>query len=229
MGILEKLNARAGIDEAPDDPLIKIVLLDLRMIWLWAPKNAGGSISRELLRVHGERAIACDVPLELIWRLNPELKGFRIVAFKRNPYTRIVSCWLNKVMAPYESNEGYFRKFRGLEPRMPFADFAEWLNTEDGSDAHADRHWMSQHLMLARAHQLLPFEDLARSVRELGLDAAALPHRNRHDEMSEKGGLEARPPLEWYDERAYRAISRRYAEDLERLGYAFPGEAPVAA
>src|SRR5262252_1639671 len=105
--------------------------MDLRVIWIWVPKNAGGTISRELMRVHGERAVVCNIPLDTMWRLNPELKGFRTVAFKRNPYTRIVSCWLNKLVAL--PDESYFRRYRGLQPRMPFADFAEWLNTDEGS------------------------------------------------------------------------------------------------
>jgi hypothetical protein len=223
LGILEKLNAFAGIEEAPDDPLIKVVLMDLRMIWVWVPKNAGGSISRDLLRVHGEAAVACAAPLDLLWRLNPEFRRFEIVAFKRNPYTRVVSCWLNKVMAPYESNESYFRKFKGLKAGMAFADFADWLNSRHGSDERADRHWMSQQPMLKRADRLLPFEDLAQSVKALGLDPADLSHRNRHEEMSQKGGLQTRPLLDWYDERAFKAISTRYAGDLEALGYGWPG------
>jgi hypothetical protein len=231
LGIGEKLNALSGVEPGADDALMKIVLFDLRKIWLWVPKNAGGSISRDLLKAHGERAVACSIPLDLLLRLNPDFRSFEIVAFKRNPYTRIVSCWLNKVVAPFPSNEGYFRKhkYKGLEPGMPFPAFAEWLNTPPGSDAKADRHWMSQHLMMRRVDRLLPFEDLAQSVRELGLDPQALSHRNRHEEMGEMSGLERRGLLDWYDERAYRHISQRYAEDLQRLGYGYPGRVPAAA
>ena len=231
MGILEKLNAYSGIEPTPDDALVKVVLLDLRMIWIWVPKNAGGSISRDLLRVHGQNAVASDIPLELLWRLSPALRKFQTVAFKRNPYTRIVSCWLNKVVAPYASNAGYFRKskYRGLEQGMTFPAFAAWLNSPQGSDARADRHWMSQHLMLTRVDRLLPFEDLDQSVRELGLNPAALPHSNRHDDMAQVGGLEPRPLLDWYDARAFEHISARYAEDLKLLGYSFPGQAPGPA
>lgn len=233
MGILEKLQAVAGLPQAasPDDALIKIVLFDLRMIWVWVPKNAGGSISRALLKAHDERAVPTDLPLDLLWRLNPELRKFEIVAFKRNPYTRIVSCWLNKVVAHFPANDTYFKKYRyrGLERGMAFADFAEWLNSPPGSDERADRHWMSQHLMLTRVDRLLPFEDLAGSVRALGLEPERLPHRNRHDDMSQVGGVEARPLLDWYDERAFGHITQRYARDLELLGYGFPGRAPAAA
>jgi hypothetical protein len=231
LGILEKLQAVAGAQPSVDDALIKIVLMDLRKIWIWAPKNAGGSISRDLLKAHGDRAIACDLPLDMLWRLNPEFRAFETVAFKRNPYTRIVSCWLNKVVAPFPSNAGYFRKAKwsGLTPGMAFADFAEWLNTPAGADERADTHWMSQHLMLQRVDRLLPFEDLDRSVRELGLDPAKLSRRNRHDEMSRIGGLEARPPLDWYDERAFRHVTARYARDLEQFGYDFPGVVPPIA
>ena len=214
MGILEKLNAANGIDRAPDDVLVKIILLDLRKIWLWVPKNAGGSISRTLLRVHEGSSIACDISLELLWRLNPEFKTFTVSAFKRNPYTRVASCWLNKIMAPYEANETYFRKYPGLQPRMPFADFAEWLNTPEGADDRADRHWMSQLPMLQRADEVLPMEQIGEAVRALGIDPEILPHRNTHRQMADASGVAHKPLVDWYDERAYRAIGIRYAQDL---------------
>ncbi len=228
MGILEKLNAANGIERQPDDVLVKIILLDMRKIWLWVPKNAGGSISRSLLKVHGETAIACDISLELLWKLNPEFKSFSISAFKRNPYTRIASCWLNKIMAPYEANEPYFSAHPGLRPRMPFAEFAEWLNTDNGSDDRSNRHWMSQHPMLARVDELLPFEQIGEAVRALGIDPRGLPHRNKHVEMAAAAGVERKALLDWYDARAYRAITTRYARDLETLGYSYPGVPPTA-
>ena len=229
LGILEKLNARAGVEARANDTLVKIVLMDLRIIWIWMPKNAGGSISRDLLRIHGPRAVACALPLDLMWRLNPEFRRFEVVAFKRNPYTRIVSCWLNKVLAPYAANESYFRKYQGLTHGMSFPDFAEWLNTDAGSDRKADRHWMSQHPMLEGVDTLLQFEDLHGSVGVLGLDPTLLSHRNPQAEMTKGGGVKPRAPIDWYDERAFRHISTRYADDLRRLGYGFPGKIPVAA
>ena len=214
---------------AGDDRLVKIVVVSRRLIWLWAPKNAGGSISRAMLKVHGRDAIACDLPLEALWRLNPDFETFKIVAVKRNPYTRAVSCWLNKVMFQAESNEGYFRRYEGLRQGMSFPDFAEWLNSPEGGDAKANPHWQSQHLQLARATELIAFEDLPDSALALGIEPSELPHKNRHTEMTDAAEMDSRPLPDWYDSRAYRHITERYARDLEVLGYGFPGDLPVEA
>jgi len=218
---LEKLYSSAQSGRA-DDALVKVVMPGLRLIWLWIPKNAGGSISRSLVQTHGEDAIPCDLPLERLWRLNGDMRDFRIVALKRNPYTRIASCWLNKIAEPRSFNPRYLRKYRGLTAGMSFPDFAEWLNTPEGSDQDADPHWRSQYLMLERTTEILAFEDLPGAVSILGIPPSSLPHRNPHAQMAEHAGLEARALLDWYDERAFGHVSRRYARDLEVLGYGVP-------
>ncbi len=217
-----------------DDGLVKVVLPARRQIWLWTPKNGGGSISRALVRRYGPDAIPCELTFEQLWRLNPAFEDFRIVAVKRNPFTRAVSCWMNKIMYPAEANESYFRRYAGLRRKMPFGEFAAWLNSEEGSDDKANTHWQSQHLQLERAKELISFEDLPNAVRALGLSPAELPHRNRFDESAEAAGVEPRPLVEWYDDEARRHIAERYARDLEMLGYDFPSEpepasAPAAA
>ena len=208
-----------------DDDLVKVVVPSQRMIWLWIPKNAGGSISRALLQVHGDDAIPCDLTLEQLWRLNSDLRSFRIVGFKRHPFTRAVSCWLNKIAEPTSFNPRFLRKYPSLRGGMSFPDFAEWLNTPEGADRGSDVHWRSQHLELKRATEILAFEDLPDAAVRLGIPPSDLTHRNRHTEAAEMAGLEARPLLDWYDKRAVRNIRQRYARDLEVLGYQVPDEA----
>ncbi len=200
------------------------------MIWLWIPKNAGSSISRALLGVHKERAVACHISLDLIWRINPACRDYEVVAFKRNPYSRIVSCWFSKIASPRAVDAPYFRKskYAGLRHNMPFPEFAAWLNTPEGADGRADQHWISQHLLLGRANRILPFEDLAGSAAELGVPPQRLPHRNDRALLAERSGLKHKTAVEWYDAAAYEQVTRRFAQDLAVLGYGFPGEAPTA-
>ncbi len=228
MTVVDKLHVTAGIEGFPDDDLVKVVVLDLRMIWLWIPKVAGSSISKALIGAYKERAIPCHIPLELIWRLNPEYRGFEVIGFKRNPYTRIVSCWFSKVISRNAVNASYFSKGRyaGLRHGMPFAEFAAWLNTPAGSDERADQHWMSQHLLLQRADRTLPFEELSTAVAGLGL--GRLPHNNDRARLAERTGVEHKPATAHYDAASYADITRRFAKDLEVLGYDFPGEPPSA-
>ncbi len=227
MTALDKLNVTAGAQRYPDDDLVKVVLLDLKMIWMWIPKVAGSSTSKALIGAYGDRAIACDIPLDLIWRLNPEFRSFEVVAFRRNPYTRIVSCWASKLVAKHGVGAPYLGKTRyeGLRHGMSFGEFAAWLNTPAGVDEHADQHWISQHLLLQRADRTLPFEDLAAAAAEFGL--ARLPRNNDRALSAARKGEEYLPPAAHYDARSYADITRRFAKDLEVLGYDFPGEPPT--
>jgi hypothetical protein len=212
-----------------DDALVKVVIPRYRAIWLWIPKNAGGSISRALVKAHGGDAVPCHLTFESLWTLNPEIQGFKVIAYKRNPFSRIVSCWLDKIADPKKFNPRFERKYRNLRPAMSFPDFAEWLNTPEGDDAQADPHWQSQHLMLERATKVLAFEDLPVAARGLGIKPGDLPHRNQHAEAARTAGLDERPSLDWYDARSIELIRRRYAEDLDRLGYGLPEELLVGA
>ncbi len=226
--VLDKLNVTARIEGYPDDELVKVVLLDRKMIWMWVPKVAGSSTSKALLSTYGERAIACHIPLDLIWRLNPEYRSFEVVGFKRNPYTRTVSCWASKLTTPQAIHAPYLRKVRyaGLRHGMPFGEFAAWLNTPAGSDEVADQHWISQHLLLQRADRLLPYEELSGSIAELGL--GRIPRNNVRAVADARLGVEHRPAISHYDAQSYADITRRFAKDLEVLGYSYPGEPPTA-
>jgi len=205
-----------------DDYLLKVVVPSQRFIWLWIPKNAGGSISRTLLQVYGEDAIPTDLPFERLWRLNPELKTFRIVALKRNPFRRAVSCWLNKIADRRGFTPSYLHRYPGLRAGMSFPEFAEWLNTSEGSDEVADPHWQSQYLQLERVTEMLRFEDLPDVVTSLGIPPAELPRQNPYWRMAAAAGLDKRPLLEWYDQGTIELIRRRYDRDFELLKYGMP-------
>lgn len=227
MSILDKLNVTARIQDFPDDKLVKVVLPERRMIWMWNPKVAGSSISKGLISTYGEEAIACHIPLDLIWRLNPAYRSFEVVALKRNPFTRIVSCWNAKLMSQQAVDSPYLRKgkYAGLYHGMPFGEFAAWLNTPQGADEPADQHWMSQHLLLQRATRILSFEELETAAAVLGI--GRLPHKNDSALVAARQGREHRPAADYYDAQSYAEISRRFARDLEVLGYDFPGDPPA--
>jgi hypothetical protein len=203
----------------------KVVLFPRKQIWVWVPKNAGGSLCRNLLATYGDTAMATVQPLKALYQINPTLREFEVVAFKRNPYTRIVSCWLNKIVAVDEDDTGILLRYPDLKG-MSFPEFAAWLNTSAGKDHNADPHWRSQVTMLGGVHRLLRFEKLPTPVAELGLDPHLLTHRNSSKKMMQRAGMEHRPLMDYYDRASYEAITRRYAADLKELKYEYPGEIP---
>ena len=106
---------------------------------------------------------------------------------------------------------------------MGFDAFCRWLETPFGSDAFADRHWLSQHRQLRDGDGRLP-EFLGRHERldadwralceRLGLPLRALPRLNPRP-----AGCEAAPP----DAGTAALLRRRYAEDFRIGGYGGDG------
>jgi hypothetical protein len=107
---------------------------------------------------------------------------------------------------------------------MSFDAFAEWLNSTDGSDDVADRHWMSQHRILAYDKPAIIQYDFVGRIERLdadyrrlalasGLTLPDLPH-----ELKSQGPNEYR---HLYSDRSIELISQRYARDIELFNYTF--------
>ncbi|WP_334142972.1 sulfotransferase family 2 domain-containing protein [Rhabdothermincola sp.] len=133
--------------------------------------------------------------------------------FVRNPWDRLVSCWLDKVIGPTD----YWRDtpLKGL----PFDAFVHQIATWDLDTC--DRH-------VRRQAALLPpkgldfigrFEhldaDVARVADRLGLPASGLPRRNT---SSDRQSYHA-----YYTPELADLVGRLYAVDASRFGYTFDG------
>jgi hypothetical protein len=146
-------------------------------------------------------------------------------SFVRNPYARVVSCYNSKIHNAVPGKQARIMSFyRNLSPSMSFGDFASWLNTEEGGDAYADRHWLSQNVLLSdeNGQNICDFigryEDLE----------AGLSHIKNHLKFSDPISLAQKgfvSPIRnyqsYYDEKSRSDIEKRYAEDLKRYGYEF--------
>ena len=86
-----------------------------------------------------------------------------------------------------EKRRRLFARFYGLDRTHSFDDFCEWLATPWGSDAVADRHFLSQHVQVRLDDDRLPdfigrFEqldaDLERIARRSDMPTPALPMLN---------------------------------------------------
>ena len=125
-----------------------------------------------------------------------------------------------------------FGSFYGLAEVGSFEHYCEWLNTPYGSDAVADRHFLSQHRQIGLADGRLPDfvgrhenldEDWQRLAAHLGLPAAALPLMNtmagwRADADALKTARSAAMEAHM-TERSKTLLRTRYAEDFRLLGY----------
>lgn len=143
--------------------------------------------------------------------------------FVRNPFARLVSCYVNKL---HEDRE----KLGKTMERLYFARYLfGFLNVDKGfhnwarrvcaiPDKYADRHFVCQSYLIhdRDGHMLVDevfkFENLARDyepIREK-YDLAPLPHYNK----TKKGNW-----MDYYDLKTARMVYRKYRRDIEEFGY----------
>ena len=156
-------------------------------------------------------------------RARPEARGYFTFAFIRHPFDRTRSCHADKhalALRDRRAARWFIEPWHGLRLGMTFAEFCRWLDTPWGSDAFADRHWLSQHRQIRAADGRLPdflgrWERLDADWRavtaRLGLPCRELPRLN----AGPRGARAAGPP----DDAAAAALRRRYAEDFRIGGY----------
>jgi len=155
----------------------------------------------------------------------PECCNLYKIAFVRNPWDRIASCYRDKIVYPSTVFKiRYTHRYRGIWPDMPFEQFIEWLAcTEEGSDTYADRHWISQHKLLEEksGHVVYDFlvrfesleSDLKSVFQSIGAPEPVLSVVNTTTDRPRSARSD-------YDRRTYSLIKQRYARDIELLGYA---------
>jgi hypothetical protein len=162
--------------------------------------------------------------LEDVVGLSPEVGEFFHFAFVRNPWDRVVSCYKDKIQPAGKMGKlALLSRYEGLRPGMEFAEFVEWLRfSPEGSDRHADRHWISQHLFVAdaRSDPLCDFigklersdDDMQHVADKLDLGRLALPVRHQ----SARSGMHYRS---YYTPRSLALVGERYSRDIELFGY----------
>jgi hypothetical protein len=141
-------------------------------------------------------------------------------AFVRNPYDRLVSCYISKI---HGSDENQL-SLKYWSPNLSFADFADAVSRTP--DSRSNRHYRSQHTMLDLGTldflgRLESFENDVMVVmnRLAGRTAVSVPSLN-----ATKRSHYSR----YYDEDLRVLVGERYAEDLRLLGYDFAGSTDSA-
>ncbi|MEJ7841878.1 MAG: sulfotransferase family protein [Rubrobacter sp.] len=142
-------------------------------------------------------------------------------AFVRNPYDRLVSCWSDKIAGGGEGLSDRDKEL-GLVRGLTFSWFVRVVS--EIPDEEANPHYRSQHLAICRADgTVVPeflgsFENLAADFvhvcNEIGAPRLSLPHRLRSRGASKNY-------RDFYDGATRRIVERRFARDLELLGYRF--------
>ncbi len=203
-----------------------------KLLYVAVPKAASRSLLYYLSAPPGQNAVGPAVikqqpPADLL-RARPELADYFKFTVVRNPWSRVFSAYRQKIQTDDPLITARLLKGRqGLAPNMPFADFVEWLGSEEGADAKADKHWLSQYRILGLAGpepvrydfigklERLP-DDLDTLSARLGVSLAGVGH------LLYSGAAESYRAA--YTDRTAELVAQRYAQDIARFGYRFDGD-----
>ena len=199
----------------PDLRAEKIVSRRYRFVWLANPKAASRSLIRALAAADPEAVLLRETTLAEVYAAFPEARGYFSFAFVRHPVARALSCHADKVAG---AANVALDAFHGLPAGTDLDAWCAWLGTCWGADAFADRHWLSQDVLLREAPEApLPdflgrfehlCEDFETVTARLGIPYARLPHLNR------RAGVAVAP-----SKSAMAALGHRYARDCAAFGY----------
>ena len=228
-----------------------IVHNERKFVYLWSHKVACSSVKAALLPLFdldptpyewtledGTRRfnvhrifLATDHQIgkdQLLGGLDKEYRDYFKFAFVGNPWDRLLSCYLDKMVG-----NRLFPKVAasavsaGVEyyVNMPFAEFVEAVHQVPDESANA--HFRSQYLTVCGpdGEPMADFvgrfenlrEDFARVAEEIGVPGLELPEFNRKS-VSKRGSRHYR---EFYDERLQSLVHERYVKDVETFGYSF--------
>ena len=207
-----------------------------KFLYIGVPKAATRSIL-SILRRDTFATSEFNEPISFHLDKNPSHKNLFIFSFVRNPWSRVVSTWKNKVA---NSNEGASRviidRFEELYHNMPFEEFVSFVcNSESGNDLLGDRHWTSQNLFLKDTDgNLVPDfigrlenleEDFSHVLTRIGIDDISLPWLNtRRGWKSDSKTMKKDSQYyyrEFYSPDLESMVSERYKDDISYFNYEF--------
>lgn len=150
-------------------------------------------------------------------------KNYFKFAFVRNPYSRLVSCYRDKILSK-EDQEMVIKN--GFYRNMPFDDFVREVSLTP--DIRADQHIKSQSFsLLDRNNNLLvdevfKFEDLEKDIgkvcKKINMPIPEkIGHKNRsHDKKNPNKNY-----MDYYTLETKKLVQKRYRKDFELFGYDF--------
>ena len=221
----------ATLAKVADRGAEKVVSRRHRYVWIGNPKAASRSLIAALLDADPAAELFREATLAQVYRARPEARAFTTFAFVRNPCDRAHSFFSDTGPSGGKRSELLAGRY-GVRGDGSFSELCAWLETPYGSDAFADRHWLSQHETISLEGGRLPdfvgrYErleaDLAEIASRLGIPVPALPALNRSPRAVPAGceaGASGAVRAIHLNEANRALLRRRYAADFERFGYA---------
>jgi len=215
-----------------------ILIEEYKSIYFHIPKNGCTSVKNHLYNLVGDGNHEVDIheydfPFVPVDLLKTDYKDFLKFAFVRNPWSRLVSCYNNKIRSSELTNAFFtngihngFKRFKGLfYGDMPFNEFVDAVCSIP--DSKADVHFISQLFWLTDlSGELLPNYIGRLEKLELAIDDIYQKSGLSLHNMSVKNQSKQKAQYtEYYDEDLKEKVRERYAGDIEVFGYQFESNA----
>lgn len=161
-----------------------------RFVWICNPKAASRA-TKATLRAIDPSALILHESAACVIAAHPQAKRYFTFAFVRHPYERALSFHSElrgahlRYTDPFHVEQKVRKRrillarYPGLGEAVTFHDYCRWLLTPYGSDRRADRHFLSQDVLLRRHDGSLPdflgrIENFAADFRRV-LEHLSLP------------------------------------------------------
>lgn len=196
------LKNRIVNDKKKELALPKVVSHEYRLIYVTNPLVASNTIKYILRNL--------DRNIETVYGTDYNYLKF---SFVRNPIARVKSCYTKKVLnADTIAKLHLLSKYKGLHYNMSLKEFVDWLLTEEGSDKYADRHWISQHKLVADCDFIGKLENFEEDLTKLFGFIPEIPRLASGDHLPKKCREEITDDMR-------NKILKRYGKDFIKFGY----------
>lgn len=184
---------------------------DYKFVWFRVPKVG----SQSIFQIFQDSEIPISINAhERNLPFNPVKYGsYFKFAFVRNPWSRVVSCYLNKIVR--EKKRPYFKECFDKDFEF-FVDFLDGIDLDS-----ADIHIRLQTALIPLEHIdfIGRFENFSTDLKSvlslLGINNKNIPHRNQTNHLHYST---------YYNERTKEIIARKYKDDIDAFGYVFETE-----
>jgi len=183
-----------------------------RAVFLITPKCGNSAVKYALLQAGGEKDPCAVHRRSETWSpAQVAQSGYSGIAVVRNPYSRAVSIWHDKVA---QGGDGGLLKYPGIEVGQPFVDFLRAAqNVGERGNRHIRSQWVGMyHRGRFLADRLIRLEDPA-GWEDLRVDITELP------ELPRRNASNAPDWREICRGEAQELILRRWGRDFDAFGY----------
>lgn len=192
---------------------LNIILKDHKVIFFLSGKSGNTAVKTAIKGMYGvTRPIHSGYEYIDACRAQKK-KDFLKIAIVRNPWSRFVSCYYQKIVGPKPAQ---LVSIKGIYKGMPFDDF---VNVVSKLPLNREQHIRPQTMSMMCDGEFVP--DWIIKLEDIETEWPRLQKIIPIPDLVPRNVSEHPHYSECYTERTRRVIERRYADDIRILGYQF--------